>query len=209
MDQELKDRVIRDDQQVAAAGGLRTNDRHRLGQAGGSDDVDRKVIRAGCADGGWKKRGRIVYLDLERVTVLERNDNTLADLPRHQRHLKRVAILPEAGIDKALAVGGGRRDGADEVHAGFEIGEGEGAIGGGGLGLAKALGGDGDGGLDGVIGFVADRSREGRGGGGGRQSLGGDDGLQNGKGDGSACDRCNEFHLGSVLGSCWTQVVGG
>ncbi len=192
MNQKLERSVIRHHQNMIAASGVLTGDGNRLRQAGGTDDVDGEFIGANISDRRRQQRGWIIHAHIQRVSVLQRNDNVLADLPRRQRHVDRVAILPETGIDEALAVGSGRRNGAGEIHAGFQIREGEGAIGGRELGLAEALSGDGDGGLDGVVGFVADEAGEGGGGGGGGRAWERRLGEKRKLGTGCNCDFCAE-----------------
>lgn len=168
MDQQFERGVVGDDKQVVAALGVLVGNEDGLRQPGGADDVDGEVVGGGSPDGSGEQRGGIVDADLQRVPVPDGNDDTLLVLSRSKRHLQGVAILPEAGIDEGRATlcGG---DGADGVHAGLQVREGERAVGGGKRGLAETLGSDGDGGLDWIVGLVADGAGEG---GGGRWSYG-------------------------------------
>jgi hypothetical protein len=87
VNQELKLGVIRHYQNVISACGILTGDRDRLRQTGRADDVDGEGISTHLSNGRRKQRSWIIHMDIQRLSMLERNDNSLADLPRSQRHI--------------------------------------------------------------------------------------------------------------------------
>ena len=156
-----------DDQGVLAGVEVEFGEGDGLGQARGGFDVDEHLlarVEVGVALGGGEFAGGVVDADFEEVAVADGEGDVADVLAGGDGDEGSLVILPQTGIDVGIVPGPlaqGQGFGAQEVAGGAEVQELKSAVGPGDGALLEAVGGDGDEGVDGGPGLVADGTGEG------------------------------------------------